>query len=586
MNAHLATAAELAALWRNPAFLRFCRSRLRFRKAIFWYLLTAIVATFVVMVNYLVAVNIRGVDAEAAARNLFLPLLIIQGLILMGKGTAVVSAGLIQDKIDQTLDYQRLTPMTPLHSVLGYLFGLPVLEYAMVALTLPHLAFIVAVGNIPAATVATVYTAFFSCAVLYHLIGIAAGMVMRRWVLGYVLSVLLVFGINVVLPLVVSQFGLRFFQYLSIWPVVGQTVLPLTVPAELLASTVQRNPFFAAAFADVAFFNWQLSPFLFTLLLQGALIVTLGIMAVRRWESSMRHSLSKPYALGFLAAFVVLVIGNVWPAITGQFLPFAIFGETNLDAARDGVALGFPLVYGALMWSLCLLLFSIVIPTHNHYMRGIRRAHKQGRAAARPWENDAAALWFLGLFVVVAMVGFGVLYRELRAAGFFDRFAASELWRLPVACGLVLSYTAMLLLVFEHKKTVLLVLLTWFLPILTAIVLSVAAEDVATLQAAVAGLSPIAYLTASGFMPLTGYPGLPPLELVDPLTTTANVGLAAIGAQTGFLLWRWRRLDARFQAACAPAAASAAASHSAPSEAQAAAPAPMADTADLAPEAH
>jgi hypothetical protein len=187
-------------------------------------------------------------------------------------------------------------------------------------------------------------------------------------------------------------------------------------------------------------------------------------------------------------------------------------------------------------------------------MRGIRRAHKQGRAAARPWENDAAAVWFLGLFAIVALLGLGVLYREIGAAGFFDRFAASELWRLPLACGLVIFYTAMLMLVFELRRTVLLVLLTWFLPILASIVLSVAAEDVDTLQAAVAALSPIAYLAASSFMPLTGYAGFTNFAPVEPLTTAANVGLGALAAQIVFLLWRWRKLDARFEAACAPAA--------------------------------
>src|SRR5690606_36051622 len=70
-----------AALWRNPAFVRFARSRLRLRKSVFWLLLTIIVATFVVMTNYLFDVNAMRMPREAAARQLFLPLLIVQGLI-------------------------------------------------------------------------------------------------------------------------------------------------------------------------------------------------------------------------------------------------------------------------------------------------------------------------------------------------------------------------------------------------------------------------------------------------------------------------------------------------------------------------
>src|SRR5690606_34371382 len=134
--------------WRNPVYRRFFRSRLRFRRAITWYLLTLIVTTFVVSLTYTLQVN-GSTAPEAAARNLWIPLLVIQGMILMIKGTGAVSAGLIQDRIDLTLDYQRLTPVSPLGNLVGYLFGLPVLEYAMFALTLPHLAFVVIIGNIP-----------------------------------------------------------------------------------------------------------------------------------------------------------------------------------------------------------------------------------------------------------------------------------------------------------------------------------------------------------------------------------------------------------------------------------------------------
>src|SRR5690606_36473421 len=141
--------------------------------------------------------------------------------------------GLIQDKIDQTLDYQRLTPLSPLRNLVGYLFGLPALEYAMFALTLPHLASVAVVGQIPALTLLSVYCSFFVCVVLYHMTGIAAGMVMHRWIFGYMLSILLVLFVNVILPSLVSQLGLKFFQYLSVWPVIGQKVLPVVTGSSI-----------------------------------------------------------------------------------------------------------------------------------------------------------------------------------------------------------------------------------------------------------------------------------------------------------------------------------------------------------------
>ena len=172
----------------NPVFHRYRRSQLRLKVSIAWLLLTLIVTTFVTTLPYIIETN-QGVPEEAAARSLWIPLLVIQGLILLLKGTARTAAGIIQEKIDQTLDYQRLTPLAPLKNVIGYLVGLPILEYAMFALTLPHLAFIVVKGNIPLLTVLSVYTSFLVCTIFYHMTAVAVGMVMKRWIVGYMTSI-------------------------------------------------------------------------------------------------------------------------------------------------------------------------------------------------------------------------------------------------------------------------------------------------------------------------------------------------------------------------------------------------------------
>src|SRR5690606_37700753 len=99
--AMIAAALQGALPWRNPVFVRFWRSRLRLRRSACWYLLTLIVTTFVVTMTYSIQTN-SGTPPVDAARSLWIPLLIIQGLILMFKGTGSVAAGLIQDKIDQT----------------------------------------------------------------------------------------------------------------------------------------------------------------------------------------------------------------------------------------------------------------------------------------------------------------------------------------------------------------------------------------------------------------------------------------------------------------------------------------------------
>ncbi len=534
-------------IWRNPVFIRFCRSQLRLRKSIFWYLLTLIITTFVITLLYIIRTN-SGDSAQEAARVLWLPLLIIQGVILMAKGTGDVSAGLIQDKIDQTLDYQRLTPMTPLRSLIGYLFGLPIQEYVLVALTLPHLLFVVIVGRIPLGALGSIYLIFFSCVVLYHLIGIAAGMVMRRWIWGYLLSIFLVVFVNGILPTFIAQLGLSFLRYLSIWPVVGQKLLPVMLSPRAVERLSDSNPFFSMADA-VPFFNWELSAFAFTLMLQGALIVTFFVMALRRWESASRHLLSKPFALVFLCGFLVLVLGNLWPAITGRSLPFALFGNSSIEDLKDVVGTALPLVYVLVVWGLCMMLLSITIPSHHDYLRGIRQALKRGRAVARPWQDDSASLTFMSLFVVVALLGYWILFGELSQAGLRDTqiAAGTSSWHLPVVLGLVVFYTILLLQVVEMRRAMLVALLLWLLPILVAIIWSANTQELTSTQTVLASLSPFALVLMAGVLPIEGFLPDDVGGGMSVVLTGVYTGLLFVCLQIGVLWWRWRVLQRSFR---------------------------------------
>lgn len=579
----MAAIVELLNIWDNPVFQRFRRSQLRIKRALFWYLATLIIATFLISVTYISQTNFFGFSGEAAARNQWTPLLILQGVILLLKGTGKTSSGLIQDKIDQTLDYQRLTPVSPLRNLVGYLFGLPVLEYTMFALTLPHLAFIVIKGNIPLVTVGSVYLVFFTCAIFYHMTAIAVGLVIKRWIWGYLLSIVSVAVLNLILPTVASQLGLKFLQYLSIFPVVGQKVAPL-----MQAPNIQANPNFGGpaqfgpppgpggafgppggaggqfgsqggppggfqgnddlnaifSLADpVPFFNWTLSPFIFTLLLQAGLIVTFAIMARRRWIKESKHSLSKPYALGLLTVFVVLVTGNLWPAVTGDRLPFSLFGNVNIDLVPDFVWVILPLIYSMFVWLLGNLLFVTVVPTHHSYIRGVRRAVKLGHKAAAPWDDDSANLPFMSLFIAVALVGYFVLHDQMAGAGLLDFLEGTGYvaWRLPLVLFLVMTYSLLLLQVLEYRGTILVVLLIWLLPVLVAIVTGAAIQDLTRFQSIVASLSPLATILATGMLPIA--PESPAdVPQLGAVLTGIRFGIFFLVVQTAFLSYRWFQL--------------------------------------------
>jgi hypothetical protein len=282
------------------------------------------------------------------------------------------------------------------------------------------------------------------------------------------------------------------------------------------------------------------------------LIATFLVMALRRWESSTKHSLSKPYALAFLTGFVVMLLGNVWPAITGQYMPFAIFGETNIERLREGIAIAFPLVYCFVIWVLCLVLYANIIPSHHAYVRGIRRALKLGVGRPRAWDDDSASLAFMGVFPIVAVAGFAALFSQIDAAGFLGFLEGFDqgFWRLPLALALVLVYSMLLLQVVELKPAMLAILLVWFVPILVAIVLSAALQSFGPLQAVAAAISPIALVAMAGFVPLV--PLAPDGISYQLAAINAGVyaGFVFISVQIIWLAHRWRELKRKFTQLC------------------------------------
>ena len=73
---------------------------------------------------------------ENGAREAFTILLILQGFYLMFLGTGRVASVTAEEKECGLLDYQRMTPMSPLSKIIGYAIGLPVREYFMFLITL------------------------------------------------------------------------------------------------------------------------------------------------------------------------------------------------------------------------------------------------------------------------------------------------------------------------------------------------------------------------------------------------------------------------------------------------------------------
>ncbi len=398
------------ALWKNPIFLRYCRSRLRARGLGVALLIAVLIAGFIVAMAHSAGVR-SGMKPWDAARTAIIPLMVVQSLILFILGTAQVSGGMTAERDEGVIDYQRLIPMSPLAKVTGYLFGLPVREYVMVLATLPFTAWSLWVGRVPWETWLPLYAIIFSSTLLYHFTGLLTGTVAknRRW--AFLASIGLVFALYTVIPQL-AKFGLVFFKYLTIQPIFEESLPGLLPETAGAIVRVGQN-----LVPTVKFFGLDFSEFVFTLFSQGGLILTFVIMLCRKWRRAEAHLLGKTWATGFFIWIQVLLLGNALPLIEpGNLFPSRAFSRM-IRIAPDWApepfeAVAMSGVYGFFTLILMFILGGIITPTPDNQLRGWRRARKNGQNSL-PWMSDASTGF--GAIIIMALSGAGGWFLFTRA---------------------------------------------------------------------------------------------------------------------------------------------------------------------------
>ena len=406
-----------ALLWRNPIFARYCRSRLRARGLGVALLITVLVAGF--MVALVSSIGVRsGTNPVDSARAGIIPLIVVQGLILFVLGTAQVAGGMTAERDEGVIDYQRLIPMTPLAKVLGYLFGLPVREYAMFLATMPFMGWMLWRGGVSWSVWVPLYTIVFTSTLLYHFTGLLTGTVVqnRRW--AFLVSIGLVFSLYTVIPQM-AKFGLVFFKYLTITPVFEES-LPSIVPKGIgaMVSAVQH------LVPRVKFFNLDFSETVFTLFTQGGLILTFTVMLCRKWRRTEAHLLGKLWALGLFIWVQLLLLGNALPLIdSGNLFPSRAFHSIAFDEkpwvpnAMEAVLMSG--LYGLVTLLLIFLLTGIITPAPDDQLRGWRRARKQGLVALPRLADATTAFWVVILMAITGATGWLVFARALVESRWF-----------------------------------------------------------------------------------------------------------------------------------------------------------------------
>jgi hypothetical protein len=529
-------------IWKNPLIIRYIRSRLRVRRALGWILGILILSSFLFFTIYLTSINRDLASPRDAARGILIPLFIIQGILLMLMGTGSVASGLVQDKIAGTLDYQRLTPMSPLAKIIGYLFGLPIREYLLFAITLPYTIFGLWVGQIPFSVYAPVYGIFFMSVILYHLTGMAAGMIARRWRF----TARLTQGLVVLLYLVLPQFshlGLYAFQFLTVRPVVAAKLLPM-IPS---AFTGGGNNIFNGI-QSVPFFNWEFSSFGFSVILQGLLIVTLGLMSYRKWRDQNQHALGKCYGMGVFVAIAVMILGNLWPFLTrASTISLPIFGAFSYERIDEGVAVALPLILTFSLLFVGMWVLTMVTPSHHEVLRGWRRVVKFDYGRLFWWRDESPSGIVLAVICVVACLTIGLEIYLLSQHQFYKDSSISFMNRiyLPLASVVAICSFYASLISLENRRIFVVLLLWWGLPALLAIFIGAAFSSY-KLSIYLSALSPVFLIIyGAGYLsPSAAFSG----DADEYFAIAKNaywLGLVLQILLTTWLMIRWRMLLSR-----------------------------------------
>ena len=527
----------------NPILNRYLRSRLRPKRTLFWVLLVLIITTFIYLLFNLSFVRQNMMSAQEAARFSLFAIMIIQAVLLILLGTGRVASGIVQEKLEGNIDYQRLTPLTPTTKILGYLFGLPAREYLLFLITLPFLIYSIMAGNIPFSNWSLYYLIFFSAVFLYHMTGLMVGMVSNRWWLATLITQGLIFFLYVILPNALSRFGLLFFEYLTIIPAFRSKMVPiifeksLATPNQVVERLINQG---------VPFFTTTISGSLFSLIVQAILMVTFYIMVDRKWRDANAHILGKGYAFFFFVIFQVFLLGNIWPALTGGLTRLAAMAQEYGEIGEKGLAGGIIFFFPCVSIAMAFWLIGIVTPNRHEFTRGIRRMKKLSHKKVLCHKDEASAFPFaLFLALIASLVFFIIVFTMIDSGAFaFYQPALMELFHIPIVLALTIFCYYIIVEYVGFGKFMLFVLLFWIVPILAGIIIVIANHDFKELALYIACPSPLVQFVLAATSQLHE-----DMILEDVITVNRafwiGVGFSAVIAGTA--LYKLRRLQSKIR---------------------------------------
>ncbi len=457
--------------WRlhhNPLLRKSIHERLRGKAAWVWGLATFVIALWIFLMVFMGTTGQGLLERREAARSALVPLLVLQGILLMFFGTGAVAHGIATEKERGLLDYQRLTPMTALDKVLGYLFGLPIREYFAFAITFPFVLLAAVIGDIHFFRLGQLYLVFFTSVWLYHSTGLVAGMVSSHPRRANWFTRILVLGLYLFLPRM-AALGFTVFGYLTILPTFQHVVIMEFGPEAAFLSTKEGWDAFT-------FFGVDLHPTLFTLLLQGGALLTFAVILFRKWRHDQAHSLSKVYAVALYAVLQLLLVGSLWSLITDPGrLP--VIGNATVDGVVDPrFAMGTMIfVFWLLSLGASAALLHIITPRPFAMHHGRLRATRLGLARVPRCSDAASSLWCSLALGAITTLSFAILMAAAHAQGIYwpGGIPLVTLGAAPLIFFAVLIALQAVRQRYGGRGLALFLALSWVLPLMAMMLLGV-----------------------------------------------------------------------------------------------------------------
>ena len=409
-------------IWRNPLFRKSVYNRLRPKTTIAWGLVAFITSLFIFMVAYVAPVNQNALDAHEAAGSCIIALLVVQGILLMFMGTGSVAHGVAEERENGLIDYQRLNPMSRADKILGYLFGLPVREYLLFAITVPFLVFAALGGGVSFLRLGRLYLVFFTLVVVYHMTGFVAGMVASRPRRASWFSRATILLLYLLLPQI-ANFGFTIFGYLTLFPTGAEVVR-----AEWGTDFASNQ-----TWTSMPFFGLELNPTFFTLALQAMLLAAFIAILLRKWLHDAKQALSKWQSLAVFGGVQLLILGSLSPLLMNPTRLFLLALALQRESPREALAAVF-----YIYWGLSIVVAGIVLntvsPNPDGLVVGWRRAQKRGRQKPSLGADKASSFWVAVALGLIGACSYGVLVALTGTQSvFFGRIELTPTVFLPAA---------------------------------------------------------------------------------------------------------------------------------------------------------